>query len=43
MKKQEQDPDWMYKSILNGAFSGKSLKTEQEVIGTQEQADYTLQ
>lgn len=32
-----RDPDWMYRSILNGAFSRPS-KTDKDVIGSSESA-----
>lgn len=34
---EEKDSDWIYKSILNGAFSRPS-KTDRDVIGSSESA-----
>lgn len=28
---EEKDPDWMYKPILNGAFSGRQKATEDSI------------
>jgi len=36
---EDKDPDWMYKSILNGAFSGRS-KTDKDVIGNNDGSEY---
>lgn len=36
------DPDWMFKPILKGAFAGKN-KTDKDVIGHSEASDYTPQ
>lgn len=38
----EKDPDWMYRSVLHGAFSGCS-KTDKDVLGTRDDAEYTAQ
>lgn len=37
------DPDWMYRPILNGAFSGTCNNIDKDVIGTQEELEYTQQ
>ncbi len=42
LENEKQDPDWQYKSILKGAFSGCS-KTDKDVLGTRDDAEYTTQ